>query len=87
MTPQRYRYTGAVESHLNYPRTEYGAPTGSSARDRASTKTHFESRLHVDLVIGASLSEPHTSESNGGFFIYIYIYIYLPYVRRSVNAG
>ena len=25
---------------------------------------------------GASLSEPHTSESNGGFFIYIYIYIY-----------
>ena len=40
-------------------------------------------------VIGASLSEPHTSESNGGFFIYIYIYlfIYLPYVRRSVNAG
>ena len=41
------------------------------------------------LVIGASLSEPHTSESNGGFIIYIYIYIfiYLPYVRRSVNAG
>ena len=25
-------------------------------------------------IIGASLSEPHTSESNGGFFIYIYIY-------------
>ena len=48
MTPQRYRYTGAVGSHLNYPRTEYGAPTGSNARDRASTKTHFESRLHVD---------------------------------------
>ena len=40
------------------------------------------------VIIGASLSEPHTSESNGGFFIYyIYIYIYLPYVRRSVNAG
>ena len=40
-------------------------------------------------IIGASLSEPHTSESNGGFIIYIYIYIfiYLPYVRRSVNAG
>ena len=51
MTPQRYRYTGAVESYLNYPRTEYGAPTGSCARDRASTKTHFESRLHVDLVM------------------------------------
>ena len=30
-------------------------------------------------VIGASLSEPHTSESDGGFFIY-YLYIYLPYV-------
>ena len=28
-------------------------------------------------LIGASLSEPHTSESNGGFFIYIYIYIYV----------
>ena len=51
MTPQHYKYTEAVESHLNYPRTEYGAPTGSSARDRASTKTHFESRLHVDLVM------------------------------------
>jgi len=51
MTPQRCRYIGAVGSHLNYPRTEYGAPTGSSARDRASTKTHFESRLHIDLAI------------------------------------
>ena len=40
------------------------------------------------VMIGASLSEPHTSELNGGFFIYyIYIFIYLPYVRRSVNAG
>ena len=29
------------------------------------------------MIIGASLSEPHTSESNGGFFIYIYIYIYI----------
>ena len=52
----------------------------------------FMLRLHTiktTRVIGASLSEPHTSESNGGFFIYIYIYIfiYLPYVRRSVNAG
>ena len=51
MTPQRYRYIGAVESHLNYPRTKYGAPTGSSARDRASTITHFESSLHVDLAM------------------------------------
>ena len=25
-----------------------------------------------DYIIGASLSEPHTSESNGGFFIYYY---------------
>ena len=25
-------------------------------------------------IIGASLSEPHTSESNGGFFIYIMAY-------------
>ena len=29
------------------------------------------------MVIGASLSEPHTSEFNGGIFIYIYIYIYI----------
>ena len=33
----------------------------------------------LSTIIGASLSEPHTSESNSGFFIY-YIYIYLPYV-------
>ena len=26
-TPQHYRYIGAVGSHLNYPQTEYGAPT------------------------------------------------------------
>ena len=31
-------------------------------------------------IIGASLSEPHTSESNGGFFIYIYIYICIYYI-------
>ena len=38
-------------------------------------------------IIGASLSERHTSESNGGFFIYYKYIIYLPYVRRSVNAS
>ena len=45
-------------------------------------------------MIGASLSEPHTSESNGEFFIYIYIYIiyyyyyYISAVRTySVNAS
>ena len=31
-------------------------------------------------VIGASLSEPHTSEFSGGIFMYIYIYIY---IRRT----
>ena len=31
------------------------------------------------LVVGASLSEPHTSKSNGGIFIYI-LYIYLSYI-------
>ena len=35
------------------------------------------------VVIGASLSEPHTSESNGGFFIYC-IFICRAY---SVNAS
>ena len=33
-------------------------------------------------IIGASLSEPHTSKYNGGIFIYI---IYISVVRRSVN--
>ena len=46
--------------------------------------------LHTPtLLVGASLSEPHTSESNGGFFIYYYIlllYICHTYVCRSVNA-
>ena len=36
------------------------------------------------VLIGASVSEPHTSESNDGFFIYIYIYICRAY---SVNAS
>ena len=43
-------------------------------------------RHDVRQIIGASLSEPHTSESNGGFFIYYYyyyIYIYLSAVRTS----
>ena len=40
---------------------------------------------HV-YVFGASLSEPHTSESNGGIFIYIYI-IYISVVHHSVNAS
>ena len=39
------------------------------------------------ILIGASLSEPHTSESNSGFFIYIYIYIYLPYVFRKCKLN
>jgi len=43
--------------------------------------------LKVSHLIGASLSEPHTSELNGVFFIFICVYIYLPYIRRSVNAN
>ena len=35
-------------------------------------------------LIGASMSEPHTSESNCQFFmydiVYIYVYIYLSYI-------
>ena len=38
----------------------------------------------VTCVIGASLSEPHTSESNGGFFIYYYYYIYIFICRTYV---
>ena len=33
-------------------------------------------KLSVYLFIGASLSEPHTSESNGAIFIYYYYYYY-----------
>ena len=45
--------------------------------------TNFCNCWHVAMVIiGASLSEPHTSESNGGIFIYI-----LSVVRRSINAS
>ena len=35
-------------------------------------------------LIGAGLSEPHTSESNGGFFIYI---LYSTYVVRIPYAS
>ena len=40
-------------------------------------------KLHDSIsrvVIGESLSEPHTTELDGGFFLYIYIYI-LSYMR------
>ena len=40
--------------------------------------------LHL-VIVGTSLSEPHTSELNSGFFIYIYIL--LSVVRHSVNAA
>ena len=53
---------------------------------RMLNRSNFRILSHDD-AIGANLSEPHTSESNDGFFIYYYIYIYLPYVRRSVNAN
>ena len=39
-----------------------------------------EQRSPPSDIIGASLSEPHTSESER------WIFHYLPYVRRSVNA-
>ena len=46
-TPQLHRHTGAVGYCLNYPRTEYGAPTSSSLRNRTGTIADFESRRHV----------------------------------------
>ena len=36
-------------------------------------------------LIGASLSEPHTSEFNGGIFIYYYYYISV--VRRRLQSS
>ena len=58
--------------------------THESLWSRVQTTPHCKNKC----VIGPSLSEPHTSESNSGFFIYyiLYIIIYLPYVRRSINA-
>ena len=47
---QKFAGANPPSEFLNPP-LEYGAPTGSSARDRASTKTHFESRLHIDLAM------------------------------------
>ena len=45
------------------------------------TSTHCSAHWRYLCIIGVSLSEPHTSESNGGIFVYyIYIYIYLSYV-------
>ena len=38
--PQYHRYVGAVGFHLNYPQTEYNAPTGSSSCGRSGIKTH-----------------------------------------------
>ena len=43
----------------------------------------FENFFADEEVNGASLSEPHTSELNGGIFIFIYISV----VRCSVNAS
>ena len=47
----------------------------------------FMKYLHA--LIGASLSEPHTSELNGGIFlIYICMYVcmYVSYVVRPMHA-
>ena len=54
MTPQHHRYTGAVESHLNYPRTEYGAPTCSCSCDWTNTKCIL--RAVVTLILQCLLT-------------------------------
>ena len=46
----------------------------------------YTSLVYISAIFGASLSEPHTSESNGGFFIYIYILLYICHMY-SVNAS
>ena len=51
-------------------------PTSNGGLDRSAES--FSSKC---AIIGASLSEPHTSEFNGGIFMYISV------VRRSVNAS
>ena len=51
ITPQLHRHIGAVESFVNYPPTEYSAPTSCSSLDRTGRKTDFESRRHVDCHV------------------------------------
>ena len=61
--------------------------TVSITNSRCDLSAGAGSRVEHDYtLIGASLSEPHTSESNGGIFIYIYI-IYISVVHHSVNAS
>ena len=57
ITSQLHRYTGAVGFCLNYPQTEYGAPTSSSSLDRTGTKTDFENRRHVDLACSLTIRD------------------------------
>ena len=55
---------------------------------KLSPKSVSMGNLMIRSIIGASLSEPHTSESNVGFFIYIYIIYYISAVRTySINAS
>ena len=54
------------------------APTNNTTAETGFLLLH-----HTRIVVGASLSEPHTSESNGGFFIYIY----LPCVFRKCKLN
>ena len=49
MTPQRHRYTGAVGSRLNYPQTEYGAPTVRAYGTPFVTKLEIAYGHHVSL--------------------------------------
>ena len=44
---------------------------------------HYLPRKLAPVLIGASLSEPHTSELNGVFFTYIIAYGSTPYVGMT----
>ena len=65
------------------------AKAESQSTSQTSTNLTYSDRIfqlsnYLNMkVIGASLSEPHTSESNDGIFIYIYIYIYIYICRTS----
>ena len=49
-------------------------PICSGLMHRTTPTRSPHNALHSPIVIGASLSEPHISESNCGFSIYIYIH-------------
>ena len=52
---------------------------GGNFREKLNTImhhiTHARPTMHCISLVGASVSEPHTSKSNCGIFVYVYMYL------------